>query len=130
MNWKTLEEDRRSPLALFALLVVLMFALDGCATIDRNLSPLELLAEGENVVGTAAHTLADSADAGIIERGSDEYDKAAIAILDAGEALDRGWELYASGDVIGAVASREAAMDLYRRLVRPTLVKYSLESSE
>ena len=129
MNLSPENANRLNLFSLFFSIVVLTLVLSpGCATVDNTADPLALLAEGENVIGSAAHTLADAADAGVISRDSDDYNKAAVAILDAGEKLDKGWELYAAGDITGALASRANAIALYLQLVRPTLIKYSLEA--
>ena len=117
------EANLTGAMVVFALLL----SLASCATVNTSTDPLVLLAQAEKVLGTAAHTLADAGDAGILERGTDDYDKTALALLDAGEYLDKGWALYAAGDVAAALESREAAMALYMKVVRPTLVKYSLE---
>ena len=109
MNLSPENANRLNLFSLFFSIVVLTIVLSpGCATVDNTADPLALLAEGENVIGSAAHTLADAAD--------------------AGEKLDKGWELYAAGDITGALASRENAIALYLQLVRPTLIKYSLEA--
>ena len=97
-----------------------------CSDIVDDGSAVTVLTKGECFIGMAAHTLANGADAGIVSRDSEEYTDVAVMILDAGQHLDRGWELYMKGDGTGAVISQRMAMELYTRTVRPYLVRHAL----
>lgn len=107
----------------YAFLVLVAF-LAGCAQLPAQPDLLDTLTAAENTVTAAANTLADARDAGIVAATSDDYQRVALRLLDADEALDIMWRAYATGDLGTAAQQRDAALAIYRE-IRPTLAKYA-----
>ena len=95
----------------------------GCtATIGHKPTPDDALVQTQATITAAANTLADAADAGIIDRGSKEYAKLKTALIDARDALDFAWEAMLTGKPGEAEQWRRMALDSYAK-VRPRLIE-------
>lgn len=103
---------------------LLVALLAGCTQQAAQPDLLDTLTAAENTVTAAANSLADARDAGVISATSEDYQRMALRLLEADEALDVMWRAYATGDLGTAAQRRDFALSVYRE-IRPTLVKYA-----
>lgn len=103
---------------------LLVALLAGCAQSPPQPDLLDTLAAAENTIAAAANTLADARDAGLIVAESDDYQRIALRLMEADEALDAMWRAYQAGDLATVAQKRDLALAMYRE-IRPALAKYA-----
>lgn len=110
--------------AIVALLIMAAaMSQIGCESAPQKPKTVsEAIVAAQTTVTTAANTLADLADAGIVSRESDDYRRIADALLEARDMVSFAWSAYLAGDTSEATQWRNAALSAYAR-VRPHLEK-------
>jgi len=109
------------------LMVIGLSLLLGCA--PQNTKPLtyaDTITAAEELVITAANTLADAADAGVISRDSAAYRGLKESIIDASQMVRFAWAAYLDGNQDEAEQWRQAIIMLYGQ-IRPALAEIAKE---
>lgn len=109
------------------LMVLGLVLLLGCT--PQNTKPMtyaDTITAAEELVITAANTLADAADAGMISRESETYQGLKEAIIEASHMVRFSWAAYLDGNQDEAEQWRQAVIGLYGQ-IRPALAEITKE---
>lgn len=104
-----------------AAIAVIAILLGGCQPGEKP-STIDLIVEAENVVATAAETVADAITLGRLDPQSPTYGRIYQGLQAASRALDAAWQAYRAGDMVGADGARRVALDAYMA-IRPMLAE-------
>lgn len=111
------------------LMMLGLVLLLGCT--PQNTKPMtyaDTITAAEELVITAANTLADAADAGIVSRDSETYQELKEAIIEASHMIRFAWGAYLEGDQGEAEQWRQAVLELHSK-IRPVLVEFTKEGT-
>jgi len=111
------------------LMMLGLILLLGCT--PQNTKPLtyaDTITAAEELVITAANTLADAADAGIVSRDSATYQELKEAIIEAAHMIRFAWSAYLDGNQDEAEQWRRAVLELHAK-IRPVLVEFTKEGT-